>query len=206
MKSLSLSKPLIIITVGLPGAGKSFFARQFSETFGAPIVSYDRLCYELFADPTYSKDERTIISRVALAQTEELIKTHKTFIVDGGGNTKAERMHLKKLAEKNGYGILAVWAQVDEPTARQRSLKRSKRKKDDIYNQSISEEQFEKDKKRFTPPAVNEHYVVISGKHVHATQARVVLKKLVTPREEAKPTVPQRQDISRPNRRNLKIR
>lgn len=206
MKSLSLSKPLIIITVGLPGAGKSFFARQFSETFGAPIVSYDRLCYELFAEPTYSKDERAIIARVALAQTEELIKTHKTFIVDGGGSTKAERVFLKKLAEKNGYGVLAVWAQVDEPTARQRSMKRSKRKKDDMYNQSISEQQFEKDKKRFTPPTTNEQYVVISGKHVHAAQAKVVLKKLVTPREEIKPTVPQRQDISRPNRRNLKIR
>ena len=212
MKSLSLSKPLIIVTVGAPGAGKSFFARQFSQTFGAPVVSYDRLRYELFAEPSYSKDERTIIQRVAEYQTEELIKTHKTFIVDGGGTSKAERLQLKRLAEKNGYGVLLVWAQVDERTAKTRSLKRSKRRLDDAYNQSLSTEQFEKEAKRFTPPAANEDFVVVSGKHTHTSQAKVVLKKLVTPREEInpheakQPLAPQRHNIESPMRRNVKIR
>ncbi len=212
MKSLSLSKPLIIVTVGAPGAGKSFFARQFSETFGAPIVSYDRLRYELFAEPTYSKEERIIIKRVAEYQTEELIKTQKTFIIDGGGNTKAERTQLKKLAEKHGYKVLAVWVQIDERTAKQRSLRRSKRRADDAYNQRLTAEEFEKEIKRFSPLTTNEHYVVISGKHVHTTQVKAVLKKLVTPREEINPHLtghklaPERHDIDRPVRRNVKIR
>ena len=47
MKSLSLAKPLVLVVIGLPGAGKSFFARQFSETFGAPMVSGDRIRHVL---------------------------------------------------------------------------------------------------------------------------------------------------------------
>lgn len=211
MKSLSLSKPLIIVTVGLPGAGKSFFARQFSETFGAPVVSYDRLCFELFSEPTYSRDERAIIDRVAQYQIEELIKTKKTFIVDGGGNTRSERVDLRRLAAKSGYKVLVVWAQVDQATAKQRSMKRSRRRTDDAFNRSLSKEQFEKDCKRFTAPAASEEHVVISGKHVHTTQAKSVLKKLVSPREEANPhaikktLAPERKNIQRPIR-NVKIR
>ena len=210
MKSLSLSKPLIIVTVGAPGAGKSFFARQFSQTFGAPVVNYDRLRYELFAEPTYSKDERTIIQRVAEYQVEELIKTQKTFIVDGGGTSKAERLQLKKIAEKSGYGLLIVWVQVDARAAKVRSLKRSKRRTDDAYNQSLSSEQFEKAVKRFTPPTFGEEYIVVSGKHTHTSQAKAVLKKLVTPREEInphetnQPIAPERPDKKSP-RRSVKI-
>ena len=188
MQPLNLSKPLIIIMVGLPGAGKSFFAKQFSETFGAPTVSYDRLRFELFNDITFSKEEQVIVDRIAKYQIEELVKTKRTFLIDGGGNSHAERTKLQKIAKKHNYETLIVWVQVDDASARRRSFNRSSRKADDKYNRSLNSDEYQTQKKQLTPPKSNEQYIVISGKHTYNTQAKVVLRKLVTPQQaEAQP-------------------
>lgn len=169
--------------VGLPGAGKSFFARQFSQTFGAPIVSYDRLRYELFNDITFSKEEQVIIGRIADYQIEELLKTRRTFLIDGGGNTYSERTKLEKIAKQAGYETLVVWVQVDIGSAKKRSMKRSKQRIDDKYNRSLHADEYAAQAKRLAPPKAKEHFTVISGKHTYHTQAKAVLKKLVTPED-----------------------
>lgn len=184
MQPLNLSKPLIVIMVGLPGAGKSFFARQFSETFGAPVVSYDRLRFELFNDITYSKEERVIVGRIADYQIEELIKTKRTFLIDGGGNNYSERTKFQKIAKSAGYETLIVWAQTDQASAKRRSFKRSSKRADDKYNRNLNQEEYAAQTKQLTPPKPSEQYIVISGKHTYNAQAKAVLKKLVTPREE----------------------
>lgn len=185
MKSLSVSKPLILIMVGLPGSGKSFFARQFSDTFNAPVVSYDRIRYCLTEVPTYEKGENDLVKMLADYQIEELLKTQKTFILDGGSDQRAERAAFRTKVAKAGYDTLLIWVQTDEVTAKYRSMKRSKRRTYDQLNPSLTAGQYDQLASKFLAPADNENHVVISGKHTYATQARVVLKKLVAPREEA---------------------
>lgn len=182
MKSLSLSRPLVIMMIGRPGAGKSFFARQFSTMFGAPVVSYDRIRHELFTQPTYNSEEQDIIDRLVAYQVEELLKTNKTFIIDGGCNSKIARATFARGAKEQSYNTLAVWVQTDEATCKFRATKRSTRRADDAYNLSLNPEQFLNLSKRLTQPTTEPH-VVISGKHTYNAQARVVLKKIIEPRE-----------------------
>jgi predicted kinase len=184
MKTLSLSRPLILMLVGLPGSGKSFFGRQFAEMFVAPLVSNDRLRYELFAQPAYSSDEQEVVQRVADYQIGELLKTHRSFVVDGGCGTKADRQKFEGWAKKHGYGTLLVWVQTDEQTCRQRSSKRNPRRSaDDGYSPSMSESQWKELAKQFAQPT-KEPYMVISGKHAFSTQAKMVLRKLASPHAE----------------------
>jgi predicted kinase len=183
MKTLSLSRPLILMLIGLPGSGKSFFGRQFAEMFGAPLVSNDRLRYELFAQPTYSEEEQEVIQRVADYQIEELLKTHRSFVVDGGCETKLDRQKFEQWAKKHNYGTLIVWVQTDEQTSRMRSTKRNPKRPDDVYSPSIAESKWSELSKRFAQP-VKEPYMVISGKHAFSTQAKMVLRKLATPHTE----------------------
>lgn len=185
MKSLSLTKPLVLMVVGVPGAGKSFFAKQFSETFSAPLVSYDALRTELYAEEPYDKQQSEIVDKIANLQLKELLKTKKTIIIDGLTNTRKERLDVRKIALDAGYDTLIIWAQTDNATAEYRSLKRSKRRKDDELNVSLTHEQYATLEKRFTPPSNGDNYIVISGKHTYATQAKIVLKKLVAPRESS---------------------
>jgi len=183
MKSLNLARPQMLLIVGNPGAGKSFFARQFSETFDAPIVSADRIRFELFASPTYSSDENDLVTRIATYIIEELLKTKRSFVVDGGCNARTERTRFVQLAKRSGYDSPVVWVQTDTATCRARALKRNPEKSvDDTFNPRLDEQTFESLARRFTEPTREKH-VVISGKHTYGTQAKMVLRKLVADRE-----------------------
>lgn len=180
MKTLSLARPLILIVVGLPGAGKSFFARQFSEMFGAPMVSFDRLRFELFKKALLNPDELDIVRRLANYQIEELVKTRRSFLIDGGASSLADRQKLEQLAKKHDYDTFVIWVQTDETTSRSRATKRSTKRLDDVLSPSISESAWSNFAKRFAQPT-RESHMVISGKHAFSTQAKMVLRKLTTP-------------------------
>jgi predicted kinase len=193
MKSLSLTKPNMIVMVGIPGSGKTFFAEKFAETFNAPYASLERIA-------ALSGDEKSAGS-VLKYQIDELLKTQKTIIVDGMSDTHSERGELAKLAKKADYEILVIWTQTDLATAKSRSVKEVKNK----TNHTLSSDNYDALVKRFSPPSAIEKPVVISGKHTYAAQARVVLKKLSEPRAKIPaPTVPTRAE--QPARRNISIR
>lgn len=215
MKKLSLTRPLVLMVVGLPGAGKSFFAKQFSETFGVAHACSDRIRHELFAQPQFTQDENIIVERIQTYFVDELAKTGRSFLIDGSCNAAAERRRLCELAKVNGYSTLVIWVQTDPATAKARSLRRSASKPDDQYNCGLSAQQYDTLAKRFTPPT-NEDYVVISGKHTYSTQARMVLRKLAAPRAEAaeqahkqktaQAVAPSPRPVPKPRQRNVIIR
>lgn len=181
MKSLSLNTPLLIIVTGLPGAGKSFFARRFSDTFSVPLMSYNQLRHIIFAKNNYDESEHGLLTDIMDYQIGELLKTGNSIIIDGGCDTHKERQKYDRLARSKGYGSLIVWVQIDEPTARHRATKRNQSRDDDKFNTSLTPEQFDRIYKLFEPPEREEH-VVISGKHTYNTQAKMILRKLSAPR------------------------
>lgn len=180
MKSLSLAKPLMLVIVGHPGAGKTHFSQQFSETFSAPRVDFDGVKHSVGTlDSGSKKDLQRVATTIINGQLDELFKTQKTFILDGLGATKTERIALKKRAHDAGYDMLLVWVQTDDATAKYRAVSR---KQD--HKQTLTIEEYDILVKKFNAPQANEAQVVISGKHTYATQAKAVLKKLVLPRED----------------------
>lgn len=183
MKPISLAKPLIIMVVGLPGAGKTFFARQFSETFGAPLISFDRVHFEISKESLQGGSTYGLAQRIIAYEIEEFTKTKRTFIIDGGLSSKTERLAVRKFAAKYGYDTIAVWVQTDVATCQQRAIKRNKAKTDDKYSQPLTPETFQLLAKKLSPPSVQENYIVISGKHTYSTQVKAVLRKLALPRE-----------------------
>lgn len=172
------------MVIGLPGSGKSFFARQFSETFNVPLVHIDKIRFEIIDSPQHSQQEYGLLKRLAEQQLTELVKTKTTVIVDGICNSQQDRSQLRKLASHYDYDTFVVWIQTDEPTAKKRALARSAKRQGDEFNQSIGSETFASIQKKFCAPAPRENYVVISGKHTYGAQAKSVLKKLAEPRSE----------------------
>jgi len=185
MKGLSLSRPIVMMVVGIPGAGKSHFARQFADVFRTPLVSFDKIRYQLFSEPQFSKDEELLVASLMNGQMQELYKTQKSFIIDGAVNSRAARSEIERVARTHDYGYLTIWVQTDNDSAMYRSVSRSKRRAGDAYNTAMSEEQFLNFAKRINPPRDKENHAVISGKHTFATQAKIVLQKIVSPRDGA---------------------
>lgn len=205
MKSLSLQRPLALIVIGIPGAGKSFFANQFAEMFSAPLVSFDKIYYRLITNPTYKKEELMIVQDIVSIQSGELAKTGKVFIIDSGYGTKTHRVSLQSALKKQGYDTITVWVQTSHETAKRRAMKRNPRKNDDKYNHSLSEQQFEVLADKLASPAPRENYIVISGKHTFGVQAKSVLQKIVTPRPAQDIQIKRRTNIPphQPVRRNI---
>lgn len=193
MKSLSLNQPHVIIMVGIPGSGKTFFAEKFASTFHAPYVSREKI-------ETFTTDSKAV-SALFSYQLGELLKTQQSVIVEGSGDTHAERIELARKAKANGYEPLFVWVQTDPTTAKNRVIKE---------NKSITPEKYDRLLKRFTAPTSLEKPLVISGKHTYATQAKIILKKLSAPRTEEVTThtsAPARPaETTAPRRRNITIR
>jgi len=176
MKQLSLAKPHLIIMIGIPGAGKSFFAKNFAETFQAPLVSAEIIRTKLFNEPTFSKNENETVSQITDYILDELLKTKQTIIFDGLSYSRSVRLDLAKKARKGNYEPLLVWVQTEPATAKARATKRTHGKV------ALSPELFEQQAKQFTQPNPDEKAVVISGMHTYASQLRIVLKKLAEPR------------------------
>lgn len=187
MKSLSLTKPHLIIMVGLPGSGKSFFAEKFAETFHVPYVCKEKI-EELSAENS---------DKLVQLQLTELLKTNQPILFEGATSSRTERVALFKIARTAGYEPLLVWVQVDPLTAKDRSTTTKK---------ITSPDEFDQHSKRFTPPSSVEKPLVISGKHTYASQAKAVLKKLSSPRTEISTHTATPERAIQPARRSITIR
>ncbi|HEX6416483.1 MAG TPA: AAA family ATPase [Candidatus Saccharimonadales bacterium] len=196
MKSLSLTKPHLIVVVGVPGSGKTFFAQKFADTFSAPYINTEKITELSAGDSAATKN----LLNYCL---DELLKTRQSIIIEGTGDTRTERADLARKARAAGYETLITWVQTDPTTAKSRSTRRSSSKTNRIY----SPEEYDRLAKRFTAPNTGEKPLVISGKHTYATQAKVVLKRLSAPRAEISVhTTPIASERERPGRRSITIR
>ena len=160
--------------VGIPGAGKTFFANQFSKTFGAPFLNINQLRYQIFDKPTFSRDENDKLEQISVSLLTEMMRSKKAIILEGKLDARIDRYEMANLAKVNGYKVLTVWVQNVLETAKTRATKKSP------YNNSeiMPLEAFEASIKKFTAPNMRENLVVISGKHTFSTQAKIVLRKI----------------------------
>lgn len=169
MKPSGTNKPHLIITVGIPGSGKSFFAEHFADTFKAPIVSFDRLYQGL----SFNVDWKDI-QKVANYMLDEMLKTKQTIIYEGPTDLKAYRTDISKKARNAGYEPLFIWIQTEPATARRRATKPTNNRP------ALTNDQFDASLKRFNSPNQSEKAIVISGKYTYASQLKIVLKHLAS--------------------------
>lgn len=182
MKSLSLSQPHAIIMVGIPGSGKTHFAKKFADTFHAPRVSLEDI-------RTHALDDAAAATLVE-QYLGELLKTNQSVVLELNTSSRQKRTTLARFIKDAGYAPLFVWVQTDTDTAKQRSLRAK----------THDEESYGKQLRQFSAPHASESVLVISGKHTYASQAKTVLKRLSEPR--AQRTQPTERTADTPNARN----
>ena len=180
MKPLRLSLPHVIVMVGIPGSGKSFFAEHFADTFSAPLVSSMVVRRMLVQTPTFSVSEQATVQRVSSYLFDELLKTGQTIVLDIPSDTRTDRMEMTKKAKAAGYEVLFVWVQTESAAAKTRATKTSKDRP-----VALTEEQYDSFVKHFTVPSASEKAIVISGKHTYASQLKIVLSRLVLSKTRA---------------------
>jgi len=178
MVKIKPTQPVLILLYGFPGAGKTYFARQFNETFEAAHLEQDRIRHQLFEQPKYTKQENFALNRIMEYMTGEFLNAGISVIYDMNALRTSQRRLLRELARKYKSSTLVVWFQVDADTAFVRNQKRDRRKHDDRYAVGYDVEAFKQLASYMQHPEPTEDFVVVSGKHAFIGQLSSTLKKL----------------------------
>lgn len=177
MTKVALTKPVLLCFYGYPGSGKSFVARNLSESLQIAHISADRIRGELFASPRYDAQENAIVAHLMDYMAEEFLSAGVAVAYDANSVRPAQRRHLRELARKNKAEYLLAWLQIDSDSAFARTQKRDKRTSDDRFAQPQDKMSFESQLTQMQNPK-DEPYLVISGKHAFATQKSAIINRL----------------------------
>lgn len=178
MPKIIPNKTLLILLYGLPGAGKTYFARQLCDNLQAAHVQGDRIRGELFAEPLYDKQENAVVSQLMDYMAHEFLSAGISVVYDMNAMRFTQRHALRELARKAHAQPVLVWLQVDADSAFARTTKRDRRRADDKYASPIDQKTFDGIVSHMQNPQTVEDYIVISGKHSFSTQYSAVLNKL----------------------------
>ncbi|HXA01750.1 MAG TPA: AAA family ATPase [Cytophagaceae bacterium] len=74
---------MVIIVIGLPGSGKSYFASRLSEVLNAVYFSSDQFRKKNFSGMKYSMNEKLIVYEKLLSETLKNINNGKNVVLDG---------------------------------------------------------------------------------------------------------------------------
>jgi predicted kinase len=178
MAKIVPTKPFLLMLYGFPGAGKTYFARQFCENVQAAHLQADRIRSELFEEPKRDKRENEIVTQLMNYMAEEFLSAGMSVVYDVNAARAKQRFELRDLARRNRAQPLVVWFQMDPDTAFGRNQKRDRRRADDKYAASWDRTSFETVIGGMQNPTSHDNYAVVSGKHLYSTQQSAVVRKL----------------------------
>lgn len=178
MPKINPSKPLLILLYGYPGAGKTYFARQFCEQVHAAHIQGERIRSELFDQPRYDKEENMVVNQLMDYMAEEFLNAGVSVVYDTNAMRHTQRHNLREMARRHKAESLLIWFQVDAESAFVRASKRDKRRTDDKYAPPIDRTTFDAVVSGMQNPRNVEDYAVVSGKHVFNTQFGAVIKRM----------------------------
>ncbi len=177
MHKIKTIKPLLIMLYGFPGAGKTHFAKQLTDSVEVAHVHGDRIRFELFEKPRHDKQEDDIVDHLMRYMTEEFLNAGISVIYDTNAMRLSQRRALRDMARKAHSDQLLIWLQIDADSAMARLNNRDRRKSEDKYAVDYDKKSFDTYAANMQNP-YNEEYMVISGKHAFKSQKSAVIKKL----------------------------
>ncbi|HEY1644906.1 MAG TPA: ATP-binding protein [Candidatus Saccharimonadales bacterium] len=178
MSKIVTQKPFLLMLYGLPGSGKTYFARQFSEEVQAANLQADRIRSELFDKPRYDQQENNVIAQLMDYMAEEFLAAGVSVIYDTNAMRGVQRKALREIAKRHGAIPVLAWLQVDTESAFARNVKRDRRRADDRFAASWDRTTFDSLGSYMQNPDYHEEAIVVSGKHHFSTQRNAVMSKL----------------------------
>ncbi|MBI2936508.1 MAG: ATP-binding protein [Chloroflexi bacterium] len=128
----ALAKPVLIVVVGLPGTGKSYFSRRFAERSPVLVLETDMLRKALFPSPSYGAEESARLFRATHQLLEELLREDIPVLLDATNLVEAHRETLYHIAEQAGAKLILVRTKAPESLVQRRlALRQSSERRED---------------------------------------------------------------------------
>jgi hypothetical protein len=162
---------MIVIVCGLPGAGKTTFAKKLSPLINAIILSTDKIRKELIQSPTYEKEERKLIYDVMILLAKYLNDSGTNCILDATFNKEESRIEVKKKLGITDKEFFVIECMCPENII----ISRIKERKNDYSDANV--EVYQKMKKIYEP--VQEKYITIDTMLDPEKNAKIISTKIL---------------------------
>ncbi len=171
---ITLTRPILIALYGFPGSGKSYLARNLTESVQLAYLNSEKIRTDLFEKPQYSEREDYIVGQLMNYLGDQFLAAGLGIVYDANAKSRRDRRAQRELAKKHKADYLLLWLQIDQETAFGRTQKRDRRTVDDKYAQAQNQNSFKDQLSQMQNPK-DEDYLVLSGKHGFASQRSAIL-------------------------------
>lgn len=122
-----VANPALIVVSGLPGTGKSHFCRKLAEKIDLVILESDILRKQLFASPSYAKEESIELFQACHGLVEELLRKGVSVALDATNLEEHNREQLYHIADQTGARMIIVRMQAPPELVHERLERRLRR-------------------------------------------------------------------------------
>lgn len=171
-------RPVLFYTVGLPGAGKTTFARSLSFWLATEHLRGDKIGLELFRFPTYSPAERQAVYGEMNRRAAAHLAANKHILYDAAMNTRRQRAQLAELAQQHGGQAVGIWIDVPLVLAKKRAATVRDSGLVGPVARVIPPHIFDQYAAAFELPAQEEPIIHIAGNAPFALQYRRLVRQL----------------------------
>ena len=114
---------MIIAVTGLPGTGKTTFARSLAHAVGTIHLNTDIVRHLLHMRGRYQPEDKARVYDALFTKLEDAIKLGKHVVVDGTFYSSELRTRLREVGDKHDIPVTWIELQADEEVIRKRVVR-----------------------------------------------------------------------------------
>ena len=117
--------PFLVMLSGLPGTGKSYFARELVKRLPFQVLESDRLRKALVPDPKYTPGEHSRVFAACHLLLEEFLGQGRRVLFDAANLTEIYRQPVYQMADRASAALMVIRFTAPEETVRRRLAERA---------------------------------------------------------------------------------
>lgn len=164
-------KPLVIMFIGMPGSGKTYFATRLAAALPAVTLNSDALRLAMFGshhriEELRASDKRRLYDDVFGAMeyaARQTLKAGMSVVYDAQMVRRSDRRGIEQLAAECGALPVLVWIRTSKETAYERGISRDDRADSHRYDEALMRKLVDLFDKRTELPGSDENLIKISG-------------------------------------------
>lgn len=154
MKKPAKVKSVLVIVMGLPGSGKSYFAKGLAKEIGAAYIGSDEVRKEIGLMGNYQLEKKLSVYDEMLSRAREIHKTGRSLVLDGTFYLEQVRESFIFMAKSLSWQLSIIQIQAEEDLISKRLSKPREDSEADI-------EVYQKIKSKFEP--IKEPHLLIQS-------------------------------------------